>query len=126
MASSSTGGELRELDAEALRQANAAFAPYTGCGAGVALRLRGGRVVSGGSMESCAYNPGMLPLQSALVAAVVEGVDEWVEIEEAVIVETDGPCQYASSSKQLLATIAPRVELRVVHCERAAEGTESR
>ena len=116
------GGEAGgALEAEALRQANAAFAPYTGCGAGVALRLRGGRVVSGGSMESCAYNPGMLPLQSALVAAVVAGVHDWDEIEAAVLAETRGPCQYASASHQLLQTIAPGVTLRVVHCEPAGD-----
>jgi len=111
----------RALELEALRRANAAFAPYTGCGAGVALRLRRGRIVSGGCMESCAYNPGMLPLQSALVAAVVAGVNDWDEIEAAVLAETDGPCQYASSSQQLLQTIVPGVTLRVVHCEPAGD-----
>ena len=64
----------RALAEAALAHAERAYAPYSQCPAGVALRARGGLVAAGGSIESAAFNPSMLPLQSALVDAVVKGV----------------------------------------------------
>lgn len=43
-------------------------APYSQCCAGIALQLTSGEVVAGSSLESVAFNPGLPPLQVALIA----------------------------------------------------------
>jgi cytidine deaminase len=49
--------------AAALDAANGCYAPYSESYAGIALCDADGRVYPGGSIESCAYNPTMAPLQ---------------------------------------------------------------
>ena len=49
--------------AAALAAANGCYAPYSESYAGMALCDADGRVYPGGSIESCAYNPTMAPLQ---------------------------------------------------------------
>jgi len=75
-----------ELALAALRAANRSYAPYSRSYAGVALRVRGGRVFSGPYAENAAFNPSMSPLEVALSAMSLEGAD-FAEIEEAVLVQ---------------------------------------
>jgi cytidine deaminase len=95
--------------------------------AGLALLTSTGRIFSGRSVESAAYNPTMSPLHAALVAAVgsnglggggdrqgaggeqeqgqgPEGVG-WSDISAAVLVERrDAPVQYAGTVELILGT----------------------
>lgn len=59
--------------AAALREAAASYSPYSRCPAGLAIVTQGGRVYSGGYVESAAYNPSLPPLQTAIVNAVIGG-----------------------------------------------------
>lgn len=102
----------------ALNAANHSYAPYTQCPAGVALRTAQGRVHSGGYVESAAYNPSMPPLQAALVHGMVDGLRDWVQIVDAVLVELpDAKVQHAEVTKLVLQKIAPRSKLVVLHAE---------
>lgn len=56
------------------------YAPYTGCAAGIALITASGLVVSGGVIESAAYNPTLPPLQAALVNGVIGGISSYSEV----------------------------------------------
>lgn len=78
---------LHDLAAEALLAANRSFTPYTNCPAGVALRLRDGRLFGGFYIESAAYNPSLPPLQVALVNAMVHGLTSFDEVDEIALVE---------------------------------------
>ena len=46
-----------------------------------------GKVYTGGVIESCAYNPTMGPLHTALVTATALGLESWDQFEYAVLVE---------------------------------------
>lgn len=79
---------LRDIAAEALRAANRAYAPYTNCPAGVAIKLRDGRLFGGFNIESCAHNPSLGPLQVAIVNAISQGaLTELDQISEIALVE---------------------------------------
>ena len=77
-----------EVAREALKAANISYAPYSKSYAGVALRSKSGRIVSGAYAENAAFNPSMSPLQVALSRLNLAG-DSWDAIEEAVLVHTD-------------------------------------
>lgn len=51
----------------ALGECNQSYAPYSASPAGLALRGSDGAVHAGGVIESCAYNPSMSPMHTALV-----------------------------------------------------------
>ena len=111
----------RALAEAALAHAERAYAPYSQCPAGVALRARGGLVAAGGSIESAAFNPSMLPLQSALVDAVVKGVGEWGVLERMVVVERhDAGAKYHATAELLLGKIAPAASVLVLDAQRRA------
>ena len=100
----------------ALNAANHSYAPYTRCPAGVALRTIHGRVHSGGYVESAAFNPSMPPLQAALVHGMVDGLKDWSQIVDGVLVELpEAKVQHAEVTKLVLSKIAPRTKLRVLH-----------
>lgn len=92
----------------ALLQAGArAHAPYSGAPSAIALRLTDGRVLTGSAIENAAYNPGMPPLQAALVTLVAEGRD-YAEIDAALLGQMAGAAfDHAASSARLLSIIAP-------------------
>lgn len=79
-------GETDELAQAALRAANRSYAPYSRSYAGVALRMRDGRIVAGPYAENAAFNPSMSPLEVALSVVNMNGGD-FAEIEEAVLVQ---------------------------------------
>ena len=56
------------------------YCPYTQCAAGVAIVTSDGRVFSGGYVESAAYNPGLPPLQAAVVDAIVGGMPSYDQV----------------------------------------------
>jgi cytidine deaminase len=65
-------------------------------------------------MESAAYNPGLPPLQAAIVAFVCDGGGDYDEIETAILVETkDAAVQQAPTVHLALEKIAPSCTLHV-------------
>lgn len=105
-----------ELVLQALAAARRAYAPYSRCPSGLALQLEG-RAVTGSCAENAAFNPGLPPLQAALIELVAQGLD-YQQIERAALVEgwADGanrPSQ-EPATRALLASIAPGAHLTVV------------
>ncbi|HEY0384070.1 MAG TPA: cytidine deaminase [Candidatus Elarobacter sp.] len=108
----------RTATAAALAAAAAAYAPYSGTYAGVALRTTDGSVYEGRYAETAAFNPGLAPLQGALIAlALASG--SYDAIEEAVLVEASEPAlghlrheaSQRAVTETLLAAVAPKVRL---------------
>jgi cytidine deaminase len=65
---SSTELTPRPLLMAAARACLTSHAPYTRCLSGIALQLTSGEVVAGCSLENVAFNPGMPPMQVALIS----------------------------------------------------------
>jgi cytidine deaminase len=89
----------------ALGAAARAHAPYSTTLAGVALRLTGGTIVAGRSAENVAFNPGMPPLEAALISLRLRG-RSYGDIVDAVLVETHGRASVRTATKAVLATIS--------------------
>ena len=68
--------------------ANMSYAPYSKSYAGVALRTKSGRIVSGAYAENAAFNPSMSPLQVALSRLNLAG-ESFDTIEDAVLAAVD-------------------------------------
>jgi len=102
-----------DLAEHALFAAARSYAPYSGCLAGVALRLAGGQVVVGRSCENVAYNPSLSPLQSALATLAAPRVGSET-ILHAVGVETVGRLTHRHRDQALLAHVAPGLSLRTI------------
>lgn len=78
-----------DLAAAALGAANMSYAPYSKSYAGVALRTKGGAIVTGAYAENAAFNPSLSPLQAALSQLNLGG-GVWADIAEVVLVAADG------------------------------------
>ena len=98
------------LPGAALSAATTSYAPYSGTLAGLALALADGSIVAGRSAENAAYNPGLPPLQAALIALAVAGTS-YDAIARAVLVETAGSVSHQAASAALLAAVAPATRL---------------
>jgi cytidine deaminase len=94
------------LVAAALAAASRSHAPYSGTFAGVALRLNDGTIVAGRSSENVAFNPGMPPLEAALIALRLRG-RTYPEIAAAALVETAGKASAQSATRSVLAAVSP-------------------
>ena len=84
------GPEDDPLATIALAAACAAYAPYGGTYAGVALRTADGTIVEGRYAENAAFNPSLSPMQGAFIALALASRFDAV-IEQAVLVEADEP-----------------------------------
>lgn len=112
------GGGDADLPAEvatALVEAGArAHAPYSGAPSAVALRLRDGRILGAGSVESVAFNPTITAAQAALVelaAARAGGTD----VGAAWLAKAgDGPVDPEPGFRALVGAVAPTAALRVL------------
>jgi cytidine deaminase len=93
------------LVAAALHAASRSHAPYSGTFSGVALRLNDGTIVAGRSSENVAFNPGMPPLESALIALRLRG-RTYAEIAAAALVETAGKASAQSATRSVLAVVS--------------------
>ena len=89
----------------ALHAASRAHAPYSHTYAGVALRLHDGSLVEGRSAENVAFNPGMPPLEAALIALRLRG-RTYAEIAAAALVETSGRASAHTATRAVLAAIS--------------------
>jgi len=91
-----------------------AHAPYSKCPAAVVLTLADGSELSGSAIESVAFNPSMGPLQAALIELIAHG-RSYDEIAAARLgTVTGGAVDFAASTRELLARVAPAVKLEVV------------
>lgn len=83
--------QIEELLVKAAAEAaGEAHAPYSGCPAGFAVADGEGRVYKGPYMESAAFNPGLGPVQAAMVGYLVGGGGEWEGIVGGALVEEEG------------------------------------
>ena len=89
----------------ALAAATLSHAPYSQTYAGVALRLKDGTIVTGRHAENVAYNPGMPPLQAALVALRLSGY-QYGDIAAAALAEAHGRASQRTVTEAVLAAIS--------------------
>ena len=89
---------------KALEAANRSHAPYSHSHSGVALQDSRGRIYSGAYIENAAFNPGLPPLQAALIFMNMAGGDLH-DIHRAVLVEGSNAMlsQWESTSATLRA-----------------------
>jgi cytidine deaminase len=108
-------GERREepLLEAALRAATQAYAPYTGNLAGCAISLPDGRVVTGRSLESVAFNPGLTAVQAALSRASLSAARLPADIRRVVLAERATTAAQAAAAELLLSTWAPEAALTI-------------
>lgn len=91
-----------------------AHAPYSKCPGAVVLELNNGRLLSGASIESVAFNPTIGPLQASLIELLAAG-HSYEDIASVTLgTMREGAVDYSGSVKELLATIAPQARLTVV------------
>lgn len=95
---------------EALEAAETSHAPYTGNLAGCAVRAEGGRIFSGGYVETAAFNPTLTPIQTALLSMKM-AAPGGLKIRRAVLVERPGTVRQRTAVEDLLAFTAPGIEL---------------
>jgi cytidine deaminase len=101
-----------ELGAAAFRAAQAAYAPYTGALAGVALLTRSGRIYAGSYLENAAFNPSIPPLQAAMVALTLGEPQNELPVEAAIVEVENSKIDHARAARGMLETFAPRLPLR--------------
>lgn len=103
-------GEVDDVVKAALDAANKSYCPGQDSPGGVAIQLKGGQIVSGSYLANAAYNPGLPPLQSALMATVRAHRD-FGDIERVVLVEKDGQkVSHDWASQGVLREIAPNAK----------------
>jgi cytidine deaminase len=84
-----------------------AHTPYSRAPTAVALWLDDGVIMTGAAIENAAYNPGLPPLQAALINLIAAGRD-YAAIRHAVIgVQPGGATDHEASTRRLLGSIAP-------------------
>lgn len=106
-------GPLDDLVQRAWEAARHCYAPYTEVYAAIALLFRDGLIITGQSIENAAFNPSLLPLQSALVDVALRGLQA-AEIATAALVQAaNGLVDHEASTRELLAAVAPRAQLKV-------------
>jgi cytidine deaminase len=109
-----TATQRTQLELVGIDRYGSAYAPYSGATSSVALLFRGrDEAVGGFIVESCAFNPSMTPVRSAIVAAIMSNV-QLNELVGALLVErADARVSHLAETKTLLLSIAPNVTLGV-------------
>lgn len=91
-----------------------AHAPYSKCPGAAVLATRDGNLIGGASIESVAYNPTIMPIQAALIDLIAHRYS-YGDIAAAALGTTlGGAVDYARSTAEALARIAPDAQLQVV------------
>lgn len=100
----------------ALAAAGISYVPYSGCPSGIALECTSGKVYGGACIENGAFNPGLLPIQTAMINWAMNGsVDD--AIRRCVLAETPGiVSQKAATEIFLKATTPDAVFSRITVC----------
>jgi len=97
--------------AEALSAAARSYAPYTQNFAGCAIETKTGEVYCGRNVENAAYNPGLTPLQTAILCMVTAVVEKTPAIHRVVLVERPTAVRQRNAVQLLLETWAPGIDL---------------
>ena len=109
-----TGAPLDNLETVALHAASASYAPYSGCHAGVAVRMSTGSVYRGAYIENAAFNPSLSPLHPALIHINLS-TDRTATIDRVVLVEQpDAAFSHVSACQAVLDTMSS-VAIEVNH-----------
>jgi cytidine deaminase len=110
-----SGADTEPAVMEALRQAGKrAHAPYSRSPSAVLLRLKDGTVVTGSAIENAAYNPGLRPIQAALVNLIADG-GAYQDITFAVLgSEAAGKIDHGPATARLLRLLAPHARFETV------------
>ncbi|WP_028118080.1 cytidine deaminase [Ferrimonas senticii] len=94
------------LTQSAVEQAEQSYAPYSQSPAAVVLETAEGRQFAGRYAENAAFNPSLPPMQMALNAMMLAGV-EFDQIDNAILVETEGAqISQAAASQTALASVS--------------------
>lgn len=101
----------------ALSAAEKSYAPYTQNFAGCALQTRTGEIYAGRYVESAAYNPSLLPLQSAILCMNMAMIEENHSIQRAVLVEKPTAVSQRKACELLLGSWAPEIDLEYLEVE---------
>jgi cytidine deaminase len=102
-----------DLTQAALNAANSSYAPYSLSYAGVALKTSDGSIYTGSVAENAAFNPGMSPLEAAVVTLTINGRKKYSDITDAVLVEAAASqASQISATSNVLGTMT-KVPLRV-------------
>lgn len=100
--------------AELLAAGRRAHAPYSGAPSAVVLRLRDGRLLAAGCVESVAFNPSVTAMQAALVEVAAARADA-AAITDAWLGRTEGgSVDPEAGFRALLGAVAPGATATVV------------
>jgi len=109
-----TGGPPDEVGAVLLEAALQAHAPYSRCPSVIALRLRDGRLLAAGCVESVSFNPTLTAMQAALVEVAAVGASGNAVDRAWLGRLPGGAADPVPGATALLAAVAPGVDLGVV------------
>lgn len=102
------------IAASLLAPGRRAHAPYGKCPAAVVLELSDGTRFTGSAIESVSFNPGLVPLQTALVDLLAHG-RRYGEIVRCWLgCVTGGRVGHERGTAELLSAIAPQAKLEVI------------
>lgn len=91
-----------------------AHAPYSGAPSAATLRTRDGRILSGGCVESVAFNPSLSALQAALVELAASGI-EGADVTDAWLGATaEGAVDPEPGFRALIGVVAPAARIGIV------------
>lgn len=103
-----------DLAAALLAAGRRAHAPYSKCPGAVVLRIKGGGIVAGASVESVAFNPSMGPVSAAMIDLFAHGLDPR-DIDDATLaVRSGGAVDHAASAHEQLAALRRGLPLTVL------------
>lgn len=97
--------------AEALLAAERSYAPYSKNYAGCAIQTGTGKIFTGRSVESAAYNPSLTPLHCAIACLNMALLEEKFNLRRVVLVEKSAAVSQRKTIEMLLGTWAPEIEL---------------
>ncbi len=100
----------RGLAKEALKAAQRSYSPYTASPAGAALQCRSGRTFAGALVESGAYNPGLSPLQTALILRNLEGAHQDPVLSAVLVERQRAPVSHWGAFQLLLRALDPGIQ----------------
>ncbi len=92
------------LEEAAQAAAKLSYVPYSKSSAGVAVQVEDGRIFAGSALENAAYNPGLPPLQAAIIRTVAEGAGGQ-KLVRAVLCQDDSLIDYEPQTRDLLRSL---------------------
>lgn len=91
-----------------------AYTPYSRAPAAIALRLVDGVIVTGSAIENAAYNPGLAPLQTALINLIAAG-RHYADIAGAILgAVPNAAFDHSANTRRLLGLLAPSASIGTV------------